>query len=465
MPNGSTATTVIAELRAAAAAAGPGARLPSVRELMARHRAGPNTIQRALAQLEAEGVVVARPGRGTFAADRGAEPPAAPDLDWQAVALGDARAPTQALADLLAPPQPDVIPLSYGYLEEGLQPQPLLRAAMARAARRPDAWQRPPTEGLPALRDWFARATGAPLGAHDLVVTDGGQPALGACFAALARPGAPVLVESPTYLGALAAARAAGLRVVPVPADAAGVRPDLLADALASTGARVFYCQPTFANPHGAVLAPERRAAVLEAVRAAGAFLIEDDWARDFALDRPPPPPLVAEDRDGHVVHVRSLSKSAAPGLRIAAIAARGPAAARLRARRLVDELFVAGPLQHTALEVVSAPGWPRHVRTLRTALRARRDALLAALDAHVPALRLPAPPAGGLHVWARLPDGTDAVEAARAALREGVLVSPGDPWFADEPPAPFLRLTFAGAPPEALAEGARRLGRALRGW
>src|SRR5581483_88210 len=125
----------------------------------------------------------------------------------------------------------------------------------------------------------------------------------------------------------------------------AGVRPDLLAEALRATGARVFYCQPTFANPHGATLAPERRAAVLQAVRDAGAFLIEDDWARDFALE-PAPPPLVADDRDGHVVYVRSLSKSATPGLRVGAIAARGPAASRLRARRLADALFVAAPMQ-----------------------------------------------------------------------------------------------------------------------
>ena len=125
---------------------------------------------------------------------------------------------------------------------------------MARAARRPAAWSRGPVEGLEELRAWFAREAGGHVRAHDVVVCPGGQAALSTAFRALAAPGEPVLVESPTYQGAVAAARAAGLRAVPVPADATACGPDLLADAFALTGARVFYCQPLYANPHGATL-------------------------------------------------------------------------------------------------------------------------------------------------------------------------------------------------------------------
>jgi DNA-binding transcriptional MocR family regulator len=275
--------------------------------------------------------------------------------------------------------------------------------------------------------------------------------------------GDAVLVESPTYLGAIVAARAAGLRVVPVPADADGVRPDLLAEALRRTGARVVYCQPLYANPHGSVLAADRRAAVLDAVRAAGAFLVEDDWARDLSAGEDPPPPLAADDRDGHVVYIRSLTKSAAPGLRVAAIGARGAAGARLRGARIVDDFFVSGPLQEAALEIVSSPAWRRHHRRLRTELRIRRDALLEAVARHLPQLEPPAVPSGGLHLWLALPDGTDDVAVSAAAAAEGVVVFPGRPWFPAEPPAPFLRLTYAAAPPEAMDEGVRRLARALR--
>jgi DNA-binding transcriptional MocR family regulator len=462
MPNDNAVARVIRDLRTKAAAGSPGERLPSVRELMARHHSSPVTVQRAVATLAAEGLVEPRPGRGTFVAPR-AQEQAAPDLSWQAVALGAGGVEADALHELLTVPPPGAIPLSSGYLSLDLQPLALVGAALARAARRPGAWERGPVEGREELRGWFAREAGGSLRAHDVVVCSGGQPALATAFRALAAPGDPVLVEAPTYLGAIVAARAAGLRVVPVPSDADGVRPDLLAEAFARTRARLVYCQPLYANPHGSVLAADRRAAVLDAVTDAGAFLLEDDWARDLSAEADPPPPLAADDPDGHVVYVRSLTKSAAPGLRVAGIGARGAAGARLRAARIVDDFFVSGPLQEAALEVVFAPGWRRHRRRLRAELRTRRDALAAALRRHLPALAPTTLPAGGLHLWVALPAGTDDVALANAAAAEGVVVFPGRPWFPADAPGPFLRLTFAAAPPDALDEGVRRLARALR--
>jgi DNA-binding transcriptional MocR family regulator len=240
---------------------------------------------------------------------------------------------------------------------------------------------------------------------------------------------------------------------VPVPADERGVRPDLLADALQRSGARLVYLQPAFANPHGASLAVERRAEVLEAVRVAGAFLIEDDAVRDLAFGTAPAP-LFGDDPDGHVVHVRSLTKPAAPGLRISALIARGPALARLRAARIVEDLYVPGPLQEAALDLVGTPAWRAHLKRLRRTLRERRDALADALGE----LRPRRLPEGGMNLWVPLPPGTDDRELAQRALAAGVVVSPGRPFFAAEPPGPFLRLTFAAEPPERLAEAVRRL-------
>jgi DNA-binding transcriptional MocR family regulator len=466
MPDDNAVDRVTQALRAAVAERIAGDRLPSVRELMAAERASPVTVQRAVARLAGEGLVEPRPGRGTFvAAPAGRPSPAAdraPDLSWQSVSLGP-RVDDAALQELVVLPPAGAIPLSSGYVEPELQPIGALGAALARAARRPGAWGRGPVEGREELRAWFAREAGGGLRAHDMVVCPGGQSALTTAFRALATPGETILVEAPGYVGAIAAARAAGLRVAGVASDAGGVRPDLLADALRRTGARVVCCQPLFANPHGAVLAADRRAAVLDAVSAAGAFLVEDDWARDLALGGDPPPPLAAADPDGHVVYVRSLTKSAAPGLRIAAVGARGAAGARLRAVRLVDDLFVSGPLQEAALELVSSPAWRRHLRRLRIALRDRRDALAASVDRRLPELRVAGRPAGGLHLWAALPEDVDDVALAAAAAARGVVVYPGRPWFPAEPPAPFLRLTFAAAPPAALDEGVRRLALALR--
>jgi DNA-binding transcriptional MocR family regulator len=363
---------------------------------------------------------------------------------------------------LLALPPTGAIPLSGGYLDPELQPAAALGAALSRAARQPASWQRGPSEGREDLRAWFAREAGAGLRAEDMVICPGGQAALSTALRALTAPGDTVLVESPTYLGALAAARAAGLRVVPVPADSDGVLPDQLAAAFARTGARLFYCQPLYANPHGATLGSHRRTQVTEAVHDAGAFLIEDDYARDLTIDGEAPPPLAADDPDGHVIYLRSLTKSAAPGLRVAAIGARGPAGARLRAARLLDDFFVAGPLQQATVEFVTAPAWTRHRRALRTALRTRREALLAALRRHLPDLAQQPIPRGGLHLWTRLPDRIDDVALAGAAATEGVIVFPGRPWYAAEPPAAHLRLTYAATPPDLMDEAVRRLARAF---
>ncbi|MEV4349941.1 PLP-dependent aminotransferase family protein [Actinoplanes sp. NPDC049596] len=460
MSDGNAAARVIQDLRGLAARADAGSRLPSVRELTARHQASPVTVAEAIRRLVAEGVVETRSGRGTFvAARRIVEAP--PDLSWQTVALGPRRPGENEMQALLALPPAGAIPLTGGYLDADLQPTAALGAALARAARQPASWQRGPAEGREDLRDWFARSVG--LRAGDMVICPGGQAALSTAFRALAAPGDTILVESPTYLGALAAARACGLRVVPVPADPEGVRPEHLTDAFTRTGARLFYCQPLYANPTGATLSTARRPAVAAAVRDAGAFLIEDDYARDLTIDGEPPRPLAADDPDGHVVYIRSLTKSAAPALRVAAIGARGPAGARLRAARLLDDFFVAGPLQQATLELVTSPAWSRHLRHLRSALQSRRAALLTALHRHTPTLVPPAIPRGGLHLWTPLPEATDDVALTAAAATEGVTVFPGRPWHAAEPPAPHLRLTYAATPPAQMDEAVRRLARALR--
>lgn len=450
-------------LRTEAAARDPGARLPSTRSLVDTHRVSPVTVTRALTELAAEGVVVSRPGAGTFVAPRRPAPGTATDYSWQTVTLGDRTIDTGGLSPLADPPHVDgVISLSTGYLHSSLMPVALLNAALARVSRRPDSWERPPAAGLHGLRSWFAAAVGHGVDAHDVLVTSGGQSAISAAFRALVPPGSPLLVESPTYPGALAVARAAGIRPVPVPTDAHGVLPELLAEAFARTGAQAFFCQPAYQNPSGAVLSAERRQAVLGAAAAAGAFVIEDDFGRWLSHGGRPPAPLLAEDRDGRVVYVTSLTKVLSASLRVGALIARGPVAQRLGALRGVDDIFVPLPMQNVALDVLSRPAWERHVRELGRALARRTAALLDAVDAALP-LVAPSHPTGGMHVWASIPPDVDDVQVALAARHAGVVVMPGRPFFAAEPPRPHLRLTISAAATEDdLVAGVHRLAHAV---
>ncbi|MEU6852454.1 PLP-dependent aminotransferase family protein [Actinacidiphila alni] len=468
MNDDSSAGALAESLRGELKRFSPGEKLPSSRALVDRFGVSPVTVSRALAALAAQGLVVTRPGAGTFRADRAAPPAATVDTSWQQVAL-TAEDPDAAprvvdasgvLACLAGPP-PGVIAFNGGYLHPDMQPERALGAALARAARRPGAWERPPLEGLTALRGWFGRAAG--VGPAQVLITSGGQAALTTALRALAAPGSAVLVESPTYPGALAVARAAGLRPVPVPVDSGGVRPELLADAFDASGARVFLCQPLFQNPTGTVLAAGRRRQVLDIAHAAGAFVIEDDFARRLGHGDDLPPTLVAEDPYGTVVHVASLTKPTSPSLRIGALIARGPVMERLRAIQVVDSFFVPRPLQEATLELVGAPAWPRHLRAVAAGLRERRDAMLAAIRHRLPALAPDPVPTGGYHLWLRLPDGTDETALTGAALRAGVAVAPGRPYFPAEPPAPHLRVTFAYTTgPSEITEGIQRLERAL---
>lgn len=444
-------------LRGLIAGLAPGERLPSSRELIEHYRVGPGTVSRAIAALVAEGAVVTRPGSGTFVAQLAGG--RVVDTAWQTVALADRAVDTRSITDGLGPAPEGTILLDGGYLHRSLQPTKALAAALARAGRRPDAWDRAPTNGLEALRAVFARFAGAGSTSDEVLITAGGQSALSMTFRALGAPGAPILVESPTYPGALAAARAAGLRPVPVPIDADGLLPGLLAEAFDQTGARLLYCQPTFHNPTGAVLAPERRARVLEVARSAGAFVVEDDFARHLGHGGAVPRPLLADDRDGTVVYLTSLTKPVAPSLRIGALIARGPVMERMRAIRLVDDFFVARPLQEAALELVSSPAWERHLRTLSSALRDRRTALASAVARDLPGWALTRLPAGGLHLWLQLPPGVSDTAVAGEARRYGVAVSAGNRFFAAEAPASYVRLAFAAtADPADLTEATHRL-------
>ncbi|TDD62642.1 PLP-dependent aminotransferase family protein [Kribbella antibiotica] len=456
MKDSSTSEDLLRVLRGLVHELAPGERLPSSRELIERHRVGPGTVSRAIAQLTAEGVVITRPGSGTYVAPRQRRTDAALDTAWQTVALADRSVDARSLAD--SPVQADAIRLDGGYLHRSLQPTRPLASALARAARRPDAWDRAPAAGLHSLRTVFAALADAEVGADDVLITAGGQSGLSIAFRAIAAPGSPVLVESPSYPGALAAARAAGLRPIPVPMDENGIRTDLLAEAFARSGARLLYCQPTYQNPTGVVLSAERRQQVLAVARAAGAFVIEDDFARFLQHGGSVPKPLLSDDRDGTVVYLTSLTKPAAPSLRIGALIARGPVLERLRAIRLVDDFFVARPLQEAALDLLSSPAWDRHLRGLSVALRDRCGALVSLLAEARPDWTVDRIPTGGLHLWVGLPSGIDDTTVAAEARQAGVVVSPATHFFASEKPASWLRLNFAAA--ADLAELATAAGR-----
>ncbi|MEU6858389.1 PLP-dependent aminotransferase family protein [Glycomyces sp. NPDC046736] len=457
---------IVAALREWIAQAPPGAKLPSTRALVAEHAASPVTVQKALRALTSQGLVESRPGVGTFT--RAARPLRPSDFGWQTAALGSPRPRIPETPTALHTPTNEMIALHSGYPDRELLPERLVRAAFTRAARGAAAVGRPPATGLPELQAWFATELGdatppgvAPPAPSDVIIVPGSQSGLSSAFRVLVGPGRPLLMESPTYWGAITAAAREGVEVVPIPLGPNGPDPEVLARAFEQTGARAYYAQPNFANPNGAKWSPDLTERVLDVVRESGAFLIEDDWAHEFGIDAESDP-VAARDDDGHVVYIRSLTKSVSPAVRVAAVIARGPARERLLADARAEAMYVSGLLQAAALDVVTGPGWRTHLRALRNQLESRRDLLAASLREHVPQAHLEQLPRGGLNLWARLPDTTDLPALVRACRDAGVLVVSGDEWFPAEPTGAYLRLNYSGANPAAHAEATRTLGRLL---
>lgn len=452
---------IASEVRAEARRKAVGERVSSVRELCATYQASPVTVERALGLLLAEGVIETRPGRGTFVAQRRRAKPG--NYDWQTATLGQERVSSAPLADILRQTAPGVVSLAGGYLPEELQPTKLLAQALGRAARDPSVWGSVALEGLPVLRRWFSRQISPDLSERNVIICPGGQAALATTFRSVTRPGDAVMIESPTYLGAILAARSAGLRLLPVACDEHGLRTDLLADVAARSGAKLVYCQPTHQNPTGATLPQERRTQLLEVARSRRLFVIEDDWARDLTYTGPPPPPLARDDHDGNVIYIRSLTKPAGPGLRIAALSARGVALDRLRNGRIIDDFWVPKPLQQAAYNIVSSAAWPRHLRHLHAALKDRRDALTTAATTTFGQTAVPLIPQGGFHLWLTLPDhAPPEANIIREAWTRDLIITPGAQFFPAEPPAAFLRLSYATTPPSDLTTAITTLRNAI---
>lgn len=464
--NDDSSSRIVAGLLDWIAAAPAGARMPATRALVAEYEASPVTVQKALRTLSARGLIETRPGVGTFVrAVRTARPL---DYSWQTVAL---RSPQHRLIEPSATMRsatPGAIALHAGYPDRELLPERLIRAALTRAGRSEVAVTRSPVAGLPELQSWFANelAAAMPVGvtpptANDVIVLPGSQSGLSSTFRALVTAGQPLLIESPTYWGATLAAAQAGVQLVPVSSGPRGPDPDTLARAFEETGARAFYAQPNYANPTGAQWPKARAKEILDVVRAHGAFLIEDDWAHDFGITSDPTP-VAAQDDAGHVIYLRSLTKSVSPSLRVAGVIARGPARERILADRSASSMYVSGILQTAALDVVTQPGWGTHLRGLRQQLLARRDLLADSIHEHAPTAHLTAIPHGGLNLWVQLADGVDLPRLVRECEDAGVLIASGSEWFPAEPSGTFVRLNYSGPNPGAFPEAARIIGHVL---
>jgi DNA-binding transcriptional MocR family regulator len=322
------------------------------------------------------------------------------------------------------------------------------------------------SEGDPRLREALAgilARRGLATDPDEVLVTTGSQQALTLATAVLLDPGDVVLVEEPSYLAALQCFQLAGARIVPVPCDDEGLLPDALVEVAREHAARLVYLVPTFQNPTGRTLGEQRRADVAAAVAEAGLWLLEDDPYSELRYDHGPMPYIAslpgARER---TILLSSLSKFVSPGLRLGFARLPDALAGAFVVAKQASDLHTSTVDQAAAAEYLANADLDAHLEHLRGVYRERRDAMLAGLEAVLPAGSEWTRPTGGMFVWVTLPDGHDADALLRSALDHGVAFVPGASFFAGEPDRRTLRLSFTQTGPQEIAEGLRRLGAAL---
>ena len=292
-------------------------------------------------------------------------------------------------------------------------------------------------------------------------MTGGSQQGLTLVATALLEPGDVVLVENPTYLAALQCFGFAGARVVPVPTDGDGVIPAALEELVLRERPKLLYLIPNFQNPTGRTLPLARRRAVAEVAGRHGLWTAEDDPYGELRFEGGYQP-WIAEQEEAadRTVLLGSFSKIMAPGMRLGWL--RAPAGllrACVIAKQAAD-LHTSTVDQAAAARYLADRDLDAHLARVRTAYRARRDALLAGLPSALPPGTVWNRPEGGMFLWVRLPDGYDATALLRGAIAHDVAYVPGAPFFAADADPATLRMSFTTHTPEEITEGLGRLAK-----
>ena len=364
--------------------------------------------------------------------------------------------------------RPGILSMAGGLPSPESFPVEAMRAACERVLRDTprEALQYAASEGFGPLREWVAEhlgRQGMAVGADQVLVTTGSQQGLDLVAKVMVDAGAPVAVETPTYLGALQAFAPMEPVFASVASDDDGPRPEAVA-ALPhdAPGTRFLYVLPNFQNPSGRLMPEDRREALVAAAQAARVPLVEDNPYGDLWYDAPPPRPLAARWPEG-TIYLGSFSKVLAPGLRLGYLVAPRALFPKLLQAKQAADLHTPGFNQRIVHEVIRDGFLDTHVPSIRALYRRQRDALCAALAEHLPPGCVWRAPSGGMFCWVRLPEGCDAVALLPRAVEAGIAFVPGAAFYARQPDARTVRLSFVTLTPEQIGQAVATLGALLR--
>jgi 2-aminoadipate transaminase len=324
------------------------------------------------------------------------------------------------------------------------------------------ALQYGPTDGYLPLRQWIADSlstNGAKIIPEQVLMTSGSQQALDLLGKVLIDEGSRVLVETPSYLGALQAFSVYRPEFKSVDTDEHGLVPSSL-DAVAA-GARLLYALPNFQNPTGRTLSVERRLELVETCARLGLPLIEDDPYGALSYKGEPLPKMVAMNPEG-VIYMGSFSKVLTPGIRLGYVVAPLPLVRRLELAKQAADLHTSQLTQMVVHEVIKDGFLEQHIPKIRTLYGNQCQVMLDAMAQYFPASVEWTKPEGGMFIWVTLPKHIDAMKLLDEAIAQKVAFVPGSPFYANEPETNTLRLSFVTVPPERIRAGIEILGKLI---
>ena len=363
--------------------------------------------------------------------------------------------------------KPGIVSFAGGLPSPKTFPVAEFEAACARVLRDDPhaALQYAASEGFRPLREMVAAMLPWSVDPGNVLITTGSQQGLDLVAKVLVDAGSKVLVESPTYLGAVMAFMPMEPEIVSVASDEQGLD---LADLQAKADdARFLYALPNFQNPSGRTMSEQRRVALSETAARLGLPIVEDNPYGDLWFDAPPPTPLTARNPDG-CIYLGSFSKVLAPGLRLGFVVAPQVVYPKLLQAKQAADLHSPGFNQRLIAEVMKNGFLDRHIPTIRALYKSQRDAMLNALAREIPAGDSDSTltwntPAGGMFLWARLPKGMNAADLLPYAVAQGVAFVPGAPFYAANGDPRTLRLSYVTPSVAEIERGVAALAIAIK--